>query len=185
MIANEIKEEKKIVATFLTSIGSKTYNVLRDLLAPVKPSSVKLTDLVTTLRDHYEPKPIVIAERFHFRKREQLEGEGVAAYIAALKKCSEHCAFGTFLEKALRERFVCGLKSRQIQERLLAEKILTWKTAVEMALATEVADKQANNFRSSPADSGIHYVRSLHPLKAMKPKRPCFRCGKDHIPQKC
>ena len=61
VIANEIKEEKKIVATFLTSVGSKTYNVLRDLLAPVKPSSVKLTDLVTTLRDHYEPKPIVIA----------------------------------------------------------------------------------------------------------------------------
>ena len=88
MIANEIKEEKKIVATFLTSIGSKTYNVLRDLLAPVKPSSAKLTDLVTTLRDH--SKPIVIAEHFHFRKREQLEGEGVAAYIAALKKCSEH-----------------------------------------------------------------------------------------------
>ena len=183
MIANEIKEEKKIVATFLTSIGSKTYNVLRDLLAPVKPSSAKLTDLVTTLRDH--SKPIVIAERFHFSKREQLEGEGVAAYITALKKCSEHCAFGAFLEEALRERFVCGLRSRQIQERLLAEKILTWKTAVEMALATEVADKQANNFRSSPADSGIHYVRSLHPLKSMKPKRPCFRCGKDHIPQKC
>ena len=101
VIANEIKEEKKIVATFLTSVGSKTYNVLRDLLAPVKPSSLKLTDLVTTLRDHYEPKPIVIAERFHFHRREQREGKGMAAYSAALKKCSEHCAFGAFLEEAL------------------------------------------------------------------------------------
>ena len=106
MIANEIKEEKKIVATFLTSVGSKTYNVLRDLLAPVKPSSLKLTDLVTTLRDHYEPKPIVIAERFHFHRREQREGEGMAAYSAALKKCSERCAFGAFLEEALWDRFV-------------------------------------------------------------------------------
>ena len=49
------------MATFLSSIGSETDNILRDLLAPVKPSSVKLTYLVTTLRDHYEPKPIVIA----------------------------------------------------------------------------------------------------------------------------
>ena len=106
VIANEIKEEKKIVATFLTSVSSKTYNVLRDLLAPVKPSSVKLTDLVTTLRDHYEPKPIVIAERFHFHRREQREGEGMAAYSATLKKCSEHCAFGAFLEEALWDRFV-------------------------------------------------------------------------------
>ena len=113
VIANDIKDEKKIVATFLTTIGSKTYNVLRDLLAPAKPSEVKLEVLVKTLRDHYEPKPIVIAERFHFHKREQHEGEGVAAYSAALKKCSEHCAFGTFLEEALRDRFVCGLRSNR------------------------------------------------------------------------
>ena len=101
VIANDIKDEKEVVATFLTTIGSKTYNVLRDLLVPAKPSEVKLEVLVKTLRDHYEPKPIVIAERFHFHKREQHEGEGVAAYSAALKKCSEHCAFGTFLEETV------------------------------------------------------------------------------------
>ena len=89
IIANDIKDEKKIVATFLTTIGSKTYNLLRDLLAPTKPSEVKFTALVKTLRDHYEPKPIGIAERFHFHKREQHAGEGVAGYSAALKKCSE------------------------------------------------------------------------------------------------
>ena len=60
VIANDTKDEKKIVATLLTTVGSKTYNVLRDLLAPAKPSEVKLEELVKTLRDHYEPKPIVI-----------------------------------------------------------------------------------------------------------------------------
>ena len=77
------------------------------------------------------------------------------------------------------------MRSGQIQKRLLAEKSLTWKTAVEMALAMEVAVKQTNNFRNSPADSGIHYVRSPHPLKVTKPKRPCFRCGEDHDSPKC
>ena len=56
---------------------------------------------------------------------------GVAAYSATLKKCSEHCALGAFVEEALRDRFVCGLRSRQFQKRLLAEKSLTWKTAVD------------------------------------------------------
>ena len=148
VIANDIKEEKRIVAPFLTTIGSKTYNVLRDLLAPAKPSEVKLDMLVKTLRDHYEPKPIVIAERFHFYKRDQHEGESVAAYSPALKKCSEHCAFGTFLEEALRDRFVCGLRIKQTQKRLLAEKELTWKTAVEIALAMELQI-------SKPTISGI------------------------------
>ena len=173
MIANEIKDEKKIVATFLTMIGSKTYNVLRDLLAPEKPSAVRLEDLVQTLRDHYEPKPIVIAERFHFHKREQHEGEGVAAYSAALKKC---------LEEALCDRFVCGLRNKQT---LLAEKALTRKTALEIALAMAVADKQANNFRNPPEDFSVNYVKQSHLQKATKQRKPCFRCGGDHIPQKC
>ena len=50
VIANEIKDEKKIVATFLTMIGRKTYNVLRDLLAPEKPSDIRLEDLVQTFQ---------------------------------------------------------------------------------------------------------------------------------------
>ncbi|XP_068738454.1 uncharacterized protein [Montipora capricornis] len=177
VIANDIKDEKKIVATFMTTIGSKTYNALRDLLAPAKPSKVKFEELVKTLRDHYEPKPIVIAERFHFHKREQHEGEGVAAYSAALKKCSEHCAFGTFLEEALRDRFVCGLRSKQTQKRLLAEKELTWKAAVEIALAMEVLDKQASNFRNAAEAGGINYVKPPHPPKTPKQRKPCFRCG--------
>ena len=176
VIANEIKDEKKIVATFLTTIGSKTYNVLPDLLAPEKPSAVRLEDLVQSLRDHYEPKPIVIAERFHFQKREQHEGEGVAVYSAALKKC---------LEEALHDRFVCGLRNKQTRKRLLAEKALTWKTAVEIALAMEVADEQANNFRNPPEDTSVNYVKQQHLQKATKQRKPCFRCGGDHIPQKC
>ena len=95
-------------------------------------------------------------------KQEQHEGEGVAAYSAALKKCSEHCAFGTFLEEALRDHFVCGLRSKQTQKILLAEKELTWKAAVE------VADKQASNFRKSPETGGINYVKPPHPPKTPK-----------------
>lgn len=100
----------------------------------------------------------------------------MAAYSAVLKKC---------LEKALRDCFVCGLRNKQTQKRLLAEKTLTWKTAVEIALAMEVADKQANNFRNPPGDTSVNYVKQPHLQKATKQRKPCFRCGGDHIPQKC
>lgn len=33
VIANDLKEEKMIMSVFLTSVGSKVYNLLRDLLA--------------------------------------------------------------------------------------------------------------------------------------------------------
>ena len=80
VIANKIEDKKKVVATFLTTNWSKSCNILRDLLAPAKPSKLKLEVLVETLRNHYESKPIVIAKRLYFHKRKQHEGEGVAAY---------------------------------------------------------------------------------------------------------
>jgi len=95
---------------------------------------------VKTLRVHYKPKPIIIAERFHFHKHEQHDWGRCGRVQCSAKKCSEHCAFGTFLEEALRDRFVSGLRSKQTQKRLLAEKRLTWKMGVEIALAMEVAE---------------------------------------------
>jgi len=46
---------------------------------------MKLEEPMETLCNHYEPKVTVVAERFHFHKREQHEGESVAASSAALK----------------------------------------------------------------------------------------------------
>ena len=188
VIANEIKDEKKIVAVFLTSIGSTTYNLLRDLKSPAKPSEFKLADLADTLRNHFSPKSIIIAEQFHFHKREQHEGEGVADYCAALKKCSERCEFGTFLEEALRDRFVCGLRSKQAQKKLLAESKLTWQKALEIATAMESAEKQANQFRTQGTPVNVNAMPARFTKdkkKTQKEQKPCFRCSGSHAPQVC
>ena len=53
--------------------------MLSDLLAPVKPCSVKVSGV-----KHYNPKPVVIAERFQFHRRNQAPTETVAEYKAEL-----------------------------------------------------------------------------------------------------
>ena len=67
--ANEI-DEKKQVAMLLTVIGAPTYGLLKNLVAPESPSSLKFEDLV----GHFSPKPSVIAEQFKFHGRYQGEG---------------------------------------------------------------------------------------------------------------
>ena len=59
-IANDVVEEKK-VAVFLSVIGSKTYSLLRNLLAPNLPQNQAYVVLMETLKKHFEPKPVVIA----------------------------------------------------------------------------------------------------------------------------
>lgn len=114
-IANEIAEEKTMLAIFLTVVGPSTYQVLKDLLSPETPSSKKLVDLYKVLKKHYEPKRLVIAERFRFHRRSQAKDETTVQYMAELRKLAKSCAFKAFLDEALRDQFVCGLRNPTIQ----------------------------------------------------------------------
>ena len=67
--ANSIAAGKKLPA-LLSLIGSKTYRLLKNLTAPEAQSSKTYASLIQILTSHLAPKPLVIAERFRFHKRE-------------------------------------------------------------------------------------------------------------------
>lgn len=85
-------------------IGGKTYSLLRDLTSPEKPAEKNFEDIVKLLKDHLSPKPSVIAERFGFNRRQQMDGESVNEYVAKLRKLAEYCEFGDNLNDTLRDR---------------------------------------------------------------------------------
>ena len=68
---------------------------------PVKPKDKSFEDLSQVLQRHFEPKPLIIAERFHFHRRNQAAGETIAEYVAELQRLAAHCDFGDYLEEAL------------------------------------------------------------------------------------
>ena len=152
--ANSIAEEKQ-VAILLSVVGPKTYSLLRDLLAPTKPQEKWFAELSTILTSHYEPKPIVITERFHFHRREQASGESVAEYVAELRRLATHCQFGNYLDEALRDRLVCGIRNTGIQKRLLSEAELTLKKAIELSQAFEAAEMNAKAIQA-PQPELVH-----------------------------
>lgn len=178
--ANGIKDEV-LVPTFLSVMGSKTYNLLRSLVQPNKPSDCSFRDVVTLLKEHFAPKPLIIAERFRFHKRNQLEGESIAQFVAVLKRLSEHCEFGATLNDTIRDRFVCGLRSETIQKRLLCESNLTLERAMEISVSMEMAAKEAQEL------STFTQVNKVYRKKPKQDsKRTCYRCGKSgHLPQEC
>ncbi|KAI4883104.1 hypothetical protein NFI96_006673, partial [Prochilodus magdalenae] len=71
-------------------MGCKAYGLLRSLVALDKPGDKTYVDIKTVLQQHFSPKPLVIAERFCFHKRNQEAGETVSQYVAVLKRLSEH-----------------------------------------------------------------------------------------------
>ena len=174
-----ISPVKKKVAVLLTVIGTKAYTLLRNIVAPDKPAAKEYDQLVEAFRAHLDSKPIIIAERFKFHRRNQREGESIAQYIAELRKLSEHCNFREFLDQALRDRLVCGLTSEATQKRLLAEKDLTLAKAQEIAVGMEAAAKQTNELQVSSKGLELNIV-------TVDNSKPCFRYAKKgHTPENC
>ena len=60
-VCNEIPNEKK-VAVLITIVRTETYGLLCNLIAPAKPASKSYDELVSAIKDHLKPKPLVIAE---------------------------------------------------------------------------------------------------------------------------
>ena len=91
------------------------------LKAPLQHHQDKsLGDLVTTLKKHFEPEPLVIAERFCLHQCSQNIGDTVTEYVAELRRLATHCQYGVHLEEALRDRLVCGIRNVRTQKKLRA-----------------------------------------------------------------
>ena len=190
-VANDVTTDAKKVAILLTVMGSKAYELLHSLLAPAVPSTKKYAEITETLKAHLNPKPLVIAERFKFHHRNQREGETVAQYMAEVRRLSEHCEFKDYLNEALRDRLVCGLRSEVIQRRLLSEKDLILQSAYDIAHGLETASQRASELQATvkTAETAAGGVQRVVPLA--KPQNPttaqsCYRCGKaGHHPDRC
>ena len=120
------------------------------------------------MREHFQPRRIVVAERFKFHARKQQQGEPAACFLAELRRLSEHCEFGGLKAEALRDRFVCGLRSESTQRKLLAEDNLPLNTAFKKMQAMEVEELQASKLQQAAGvkedcekpTSAVHQLKS-------------------------
>ena len=181
--ANEIAERRR-VAVFLSVIGAKMYSLLRDLVSPVSPKDKTFDELAEVLKKHFEPKPLVTAERFTFHRRNQSASESILEYVAELRRLATHCEFGEYRDQALRDRLVCGLRSENIQKRLLSEADLTLARAVEIAQGMEAAHQNTQLMKGKMEGAISRVTREQNSTNSSdkqeqhKKKKPCYRCGK-------
>ena len=113
--ANKIEEPERKRAIMLSSVGSQTYSLIRNLLSPAKPGDKSYDDLVNLFKEHFNPKPNEIVQRFKLFSRARKSGETVLEYVATLRKIASDCQYGDRLTEMLRDRVVCGIGEEKIQ----------------------------------------------------------------------
>ena len=183
--ANDINAPEKRRAVFLSVCGASTYELIRSLVAPDKPTDKTLVELTKLVKDHLTPRPSSIVQRFHFNARTQSENESVSQYVAELRKLAETCEFDASLENMLRDRLVCGLRDPKTQRRLLAESQLTFGKAFEIAQASELAEKSVKDLQGQSQTDSVQALK-LEPAKHRKwQSSVCSHCGGKHQSSKC
>ena len=162
----------------MTAIGSDTYSLLRNLLAPVSPSTKIVEELFETLKKHLKPQPIVITERYKFYCRDQKENETISDYIAVLRKLTLNCNFREFLDQALRGRFVCGLINGSIHRRLLAEQTITLKMVINLVKTLKSAEVETKSMNTQ--------IKAESAFAIEQKSRRYYRCNSDgHLENTC
>ena len=181
--ANDIEDEKKQTAIFMTAIGSKTYGLLKSLIAPEKATSKTFKQLHEVLLKHLDPAKIEIAERYKFYERKQGKGESLKKYIAELRKLAETCNFAGFLTQALRDKYVCGIQDTSIRKRLLVEDNLTLEKALKISQGLETAKVESVGMEKREIKR--EEVFKVYSNKEGRNLR-CYRCGKgQHLANVC
>lgn len=188
---NETPESEK-VASLIVLIGPVVYGVLKNLIAPDQPKNKTFKVLTETLRQHYAPVGLEVAERFKFHCRKQQVGELLRDFVVDLKKLAVSCNYGTFLNDALRDQLIYGLHDSVVKKRLLSEKKLNFEDAVKLASDLELVGEQARIMEGSQPDM-IHAVKkpSVYNQKSVSKYQSvpsseekfsvmCKFCGKSH-----
>lgn len=177
---NGVPESKKL-KLFLNVLGVEAYEELKKIVVPHLPSEKSFEDIKELLEAHFSPAHSVIAERCKFNRRMQTEHEGVKDFITELKHLARDCNFGTFLNDALRDRLVAGLRDEETQRVLFAQAGLTFELACKMALEKELAAQQAkqmHQFDGKPCS--VNVIRCNQDRDKGTRPRPVARSKDEH-----
>ena len=192
-VANNVTQEAKKKAILLTEMGGKAYQVIRNLLLPSTPGEATFNQIVTLMQEHTKPTPSVIVQRFKFNTRDRQPNESIATFMAALREIAQYCNYGSTLDEMLRDRLVSGVQNAIIQKKLLAEKDLTFKSALEIALALEIADKNARELAQSSSmkqaageeNNSVNFLPNSRGKFTQQATLTCYRCGGNHRANDC
>ncbi|RVE41354.1 hypothetical protein evm_013995 [Chilo suppressalis] len=212
---NELPPESastKRKSLFITTIGARHYNYIREKCLPDLPKDKTLTTLSKLLKEKYEPTGLDSTNKYLFHNIKQNEGESMSSMLKRIKMAASKCDFGSYTEQACVHQAIYGIKSNDVQRKLLAlekpsfediAKIIQREEAIDtqlkqLSLNSSVNKVQANRNLSQSYKRNQSYkpTQSFKPMQSYKSgqefgkkklpnTKECHRCGRWHDPQGC
>ena len=79
--ANDVQTQEKKRSILLSGCGASSYQLIRNLVSPEKPSEKTFDELAKWAQEHHQPPPSVTVQRFAFHSRNRKKGESIAENV--------------------------------------------------------------------------------------------------------
>ena len=208
-VANGVTDSKQKKAVLLTNLPTETYQLAKDLMAPIllREGSLTYDTIVERLQKQLKPQKSALVARYEFDNRSRNAGETVSQYVAALKHLATDCKFNDAMHlERLRDRLVSGIRDKRMMSELLKLKLedLTFDIAVAKCIAIEQSYKDVEALQGGKEANPVDLLSKSKLSKKPKPKkevkstekrgspsskepgdRSCYRCLGNHDHKSC
>ena len=145
-VANGVADSTQKKAVLLTNLPTETYQLAKDLVAPIslREDSLTYDTIVERLQKQLKPQKSALVARYEFDNRSRNSGETVSQYVAVLKHLATDCKFNEAMRlERLRDRLVSGIRDKKMMSELLKLKLkeLAFDIAVAKCIAIEQSYK--------------------------------------------
>ena len=82
----------------------------------MQDTDLHVADLITALRNHFEPQPSAIVQRAKFYSRSREREETVAQYLSELQAIAALLNFGDKLDDMVRDKLVSSINDSAMQQ---------------------------------------------------------------------
>ena len=96
---------------FCCCLDEEVLSLVETLTFESEEERKDVTKLIAKLDEYFRGQTNEIYETFKFFTRDQEATESLTDYIAALKKLSKTCNFGTLRDRLVRDKIVCGIRN--------------------------------------------------------------------------
>ncbi|XP_042148678.1 uncharacterized protein LOC115318873 [Ixodes scapularis] len=115
------RRKRALLIGMLGQEGQRIVSTFNLAGAAVSAELTEFDVLLQSLDRHFGFTTNVVLERKKFLTRVQAPGESVLEFLGALRHLGSFCNFGATLEDRIAEIFLAGLRSSEVQDRLIRE----------------------------------------------------------------
>ena len=159
------------LATLRSAMGRECLQIFLNLNLS-EDDKQNIARCLEALDQYFKPTRNVVYERYVFNTCMQDNDESAKSYVTRLRKLAASCEYGELTDDLIRDRLVIGLKNNGDKIRLLREKNLDLKKAIQMCTTSEVAAQQMKKIQNT--EDKAEEVKKLVDRKKV-PRRRHFK----------